>query len=318
MDDEKKNSLYDQISTHEDVRGIVRNRMREGAHIEFKSIPKGDCKAKGVQKKIQELLSKAASGFAHQAGGTVVWGVVAREVKGVDCAQALEPIQDLGEFLTTLEQLSRDAAEPPLFIEHKPIYCDDDATGDIGFIKSFFPSSRELHIARHAHYDFYERVGGDFHPIISKAHMAAVLGRHQAPYLELYSKVTGASSKKLPGGGKLTTKFNARLYLKNSGSGIAEFPNILFGAKSIRRIKGPDGSQLFPFGNFITTEGGEYNYQFLPRAGVILFPGQELELANLYIETGRIQPIKYKCYAKGMAPIESETLPEDSEGHIHH
>ncbi|PYV05387.1 MAG: hypothetical protein DMG26_05375, partial [Acidobacteria bacterium] len=165
----------------------------------------------------QTHFSKAASGFAHQQGGVLVWGVEARRNKdGVDEATTLKPILNIKRFLSDLNGYVKYSTEPVVDgIQNRLIYENDDEDSSKGFAVTFFPRSDFVHRAIGKKWSgFYKRYGDSFVPL-STGDIRDLFFRSLSPDLEL----------------RVVTQPNGtlRLSLYNKGRGVAKYPSVQFG-----------------------------------------------------------------------------------------
>ncbi len=70
------------------IDAFIKNQEQEDLHLEFKSINRSDLSHPDDRKN----FARALSGFANTSGGIVVWGVSAKKIEGVDCAQKSDPV----------------------------------------------------------------------------------------------------------------------------------------------------------------------------------------------------------------------------------
>ena len=292
---------FDSILTHNDIRYFVQNRTPEGIYIDFKIYRSAN---KDAEKDLKKTLSKAASGFAHQHGGVIIWGILANDSDTGDYAHSLELIENLTNFLTMLNRLSRDAVEPRLKILHEPIYENDDPKTNKGFIKSFFPASSEIHRACFEKYDFYRRFGDNHFPIQTKEELLSLLNRNKVPELKL--KITSQiSSYSKDSTGKTIAGSKSYIFsLLNEGNEVAESPSVLIKSKnSFGRFYDPLGGTDFSLGEFIPTSDRNTK-QFIPKGNLSIHPSQEVNIGSTRFEGIGEVLFEYKCYAKNMIPFE--------------
>jgi len=111
----------------EELNGFISDRQEENLNIEFKTTvhPFESNETKEFDKK---NYSKALSGFANSSGGLIIWGVDAsKNSDGIDCAQALRPLEKLNQFLTKLNKLEGQATTPRVSgVKHRKIEMEDN------------------------------------------------------------------------------------------------------------------------------------------------------------------------------------------------
>ena len=138
----------------------------------------------------RSLFSKAASGFAHQEGGVLVWGIEAREdpATEIDCAINLKPINNVKRFLSDLSKYIKESTEPVVDgIQHKIIFENDDENSNRGFVLSLFPKSDRVHRALgpgKTRNGFYKRHGDSFSEL-STNEIKELFFRSLSPELQL-------------------------------------------------------------------------------------------------------------------------------------
>ena len=93
--------LYEGIESYKDIQELV--GKHEDMFLDFKETRSNNGKMLEGDK---SNFCKAASGFAHQEGGILVWGIEAREDKatGVDCAKNLKPVDNVEAFVSDLNK----------------------------------------------------------------------------------------------------------------------------------------------------------------------------------------------------------------------
>jgi hypothetical protein len=243
-------------------------------------------------------FSKAASGFAHQEGGVLVWGVEARKnADEIDEATTLKPIPNIKRFLSGLNDYVKYSTEPVVDgIQNRLIYENDDEDSNRGHAVTFFPKSDSEHMALgNNKSDFYKRHGDSFSPL-STADIRALFFRNFSPDLEL----------------RVVTDWNGslRFSLHNKGRGVAKFPSVQFGL--IPHIDGQwfDGEGKFDFKTGWMERGRPepYRFQFMANAGVVVHPDQEFCLlvgpTQRSPQKTRIMKIVYRLFAENMVPKE--------------
>ena len=155
---------FESLREYKDIQELI--GTQENLFVDFKE-------TRGIYGKMHEddkkNFSKAASGFAHQEGGVIVWGIEARKDKdGVDQVNGLKPIQDVKIFKQELDDYVKNATEPILDgIDSRIIFENDNAQSNKGFVVSYFPKSYREHRAIYKSKNkelsgFYKRHGAGF------------------------------------------------------------------------------------------------------------------------------------------------------------
>lgn len=85
------------------LQDLVDQRQQEHVQLDFKLKSNPDHGSPNDDDK--RTLSEALSGFSNSAGGTLVWGVDARKVDGIDCATGLTPIAEVEAFQSAVNSL---------------------------------------------------------------------------------------------------------------------------------------------------------------------------------------------------------------------
>lgn len=148
-------SIYNSLTKYKDIMNLI--GKQEGIFLDFKETRTKTGKMLDDDK---AHFSKAASGFAHQEGGILVWGIEARKVANdVDQAISLKPIINAKAFYSDLNDYIKYATEPIVDgILHRIIFENDDETKNEGFVVSYFPKSDREHMALgNTSHDFYKR-----------------------------------------------------------------------------------------------------------------------------------------------------------------
>jgi hypothetical protein len=244
-------------------------------------------------------FSKAASGFAHQQGGVLVWGIEARKnADEIDEATALKPIPNIKGFISALNGYVKNSTEPVVDgIRNRPIFDNDDENSNQGFAVTFFPKSNSVHraLGKKGWSGFYKRYGDSFVPL-STADIRDLFLRNLSPDLEL-RVVTDA-------GGSL------RMSLYNKGKGVAKFPSLQFSLSPHVGGQWFDSTGDYNFKTGWLEQGrpGPYYFQFMANAGVAVHPDQEFCLLVGPTQMGRNQTritrVDYRLFAENMVPKE--------------
>ena len=260
----------------------------------------------------KQLFSKAASGFAHQQGGVLVWGVEARKGSdGVDQAKALKPFANAKGFKQALEEQVKYATEPPVDgVLHRAIFVDDDEVKGEGFVISYFPKSALVHRALgRTTSDFYKRHGDSFTPL-STEETKALFFRSLAPELDLVIE------KRLSSKSQQHSMFHYAFGVKNNGAGVARFVSLYVGFVDLPNVTNlqywdGEGNSRYPLGRLL--ESPDFfarGKHFIVNGDIPIYPGQ---LLRLFVATFTMlgenspPPAKYKIFADGMMPREGET-----------
>ncbi len=305
-------AIFNATNSHADVQTFL--GTQENIFLDFKEREHGWNSLGKLADNEKRLYSKAASGFAHQQGGVVIWGVEARKNKqGVDQAQSLKPFSEVKQFKQSLEQYVPLATDPILDgIAHKIIFENDSVASNTGFVVSYFPRSSLVHRALGGTTDdFYKRHGDSFVPL-STEDIRSLFFRTLAPNLEF---VTQEGQRHLMSG---TLGAEVRCIYKfglhNRGEGVAKFVSMYVGLKEVGainsvRVWDGEGNENFLLGRVVTVDYGCHGQHFILNGDIVIYPGQTLFLFSLSLQArGReLQPrFTFKLYAENMLPIEGE------------
>jgi hypothetical protein len=261
----------------------------------------------------KQLFSKACSGFAHQQGGVLVWGIEAKKGRdGIDQAKALKPFLNVKQFKQALEDQVKYATEPIVDgVLHKAIFVNDDEGGNEGFAISYFPKSSAVHRALgKTTSDFYKRHGDSFTPL-STEEIRALFFRTLAPELDLVME-RGARNF-----AREYSNYNCTFGIKNTGAGVARFTTVYVGFAEGAGIAelhywDGEGNTRFPLGRLL--EAPDFNNrgkQFIVNGDILIYPDQLLRIFSAtFVMAGEIPPppARFRIYAEGMLPREGETL----------
>lgn len=85
------------------LQDLMDRRQQEHVELDFKR--KSDPSHPNLNDDDRRTLGEALSGFSNSAGGTLIWGVDARKIDGVDCAAELMPISNIEAFRSNVQSL---------------------------------------------------------------------------------------------------------------------------------------------------------------------------------------------------------------------
>jgi len=97
---------------------------------------------KRLEEEQKRVWSKALSAMANSGGGVLVWGIKAEKDKatGIDAANALALVPDVHQFVTRLQELHRQATDPPVLnVDYLPVPTSD--TDRAGLVACLIPDS---------------------------------------------------------------------------------------------------------------------------------------------------------------------------------
>lgn len=160
------------------IRRFVETKQEENLQLEFKTISDADFKQRDDRKN----LAKSIAGFANSSGGTIIWGVKARKIDGIDAAHAINPIEPVQQLVARLNELTGQATSPIVDgIRHKAIPLE----GTSGCAATLVPESlAPPHMAKLGEDRYYKRSGSSFY-VMEHFDVQDMFGRRSKPDLEL-------------------------------------------------------------------------------------------------------------------------------------
>jgi hypothetical protein len=286
--------FFDSLRDYESVKDLI--GKQEEPFLDFKESRTNN----GALLDDDQLhFSKAASGFAHQQGGVLVWGVEARKNKdGVDEAIALKPIPNIKRFFSELNGYVKRSTDPVVDgILSRIIYETDDENSNTGFAVTLFPKSDSVHraLGNKGWSGFYKRYGDSFVPL-STPDIRDLFFRNLSPDLEFRAAPQQ--------NGML------RLSLYNRGRGVAKFPSVEFSLSPHVEGRWFDGGGRYDFttGRLERGRPGTFGFQFTSDAGLVVHPGQEFCIlvgpGQTTPQQTKITRVDYRLFAENMVPKE--------------
>lgn len=143
---------------------IVEMRLQEGSSVEFKE--KCNVKYGKFDREDKKNLGKTISAFSNSNGGVLIFGVKAGpDDEGVDCAQALRPINEISRFLSEATTLIGEYLQPKN--ENIEVYAVKDKKPSHGFLAIRVARSDRRPHRSEAPGDgkYYKRVGCSSYPM---------------------------------------------------------------------------------------------------------------------------------------------------------
>jgi hypothetical protein len=304
-------AIFDGLNHYSDIQNLV--GAQEDIFLDFKERD-ARWQSKGkLSDDEKDLFSKAASGFAHQQGGILVWGIEAkRGTDGIDQAKTLKPFANVKQFKQALEEQIKYATEPIVDgLMNKAVFVSDDEAKNVGFVVSYIPKSNGVHraLAKTTH-DFYKRHGDSFTPL-STDEIRALFFRILAPDLKLVVE------KRLTAKTHHNASYQHTLGIENRGAGVARFVSAYVGFADLSNVVGleywdGEGNTRYSLGRLLEAPDF-YNRgkHFILNGDVLIYPGQ---LLRLFVATFQMSgenvppPARFKIYAEGMLPEEGEAV----------
>lgn len=291
MDDAKY--IFDQIKNYNDIKNLI--GQQEHVLLDFKTTNTTQGKLLPEDKK---HFAIAASGFAHQEGGLVIWGIDARKnANEIDEAIGLKPIPNFKRYAGELNSFIKNATAPILSgIKIKTIANSSSPTE--GFIVCYFPKSDLAHqINGHASYSFYSRHGDSFVPL-SASDIKNLFFRTRSPKLELKIEI------------KRDLNLHIHCSLINKGPAPAKHVQCLikFDPNLSPEIYDNEGGRHWK--NCTSTEMSaqrEFRFSITLNDGLLIYPEIIFELATISFYYDPYPTVmKYKLLAENMEPVDGE------------
>ena len=296
-------AIFDGLNNYADIGKLI--GKQENIFIDFKEREHGWRSLGKLADNEKRIFCKAASGFAHQQGGVLVWGIEARkDPMGIDQATALKPFSDVKQFKQTLEDYIKYAIDPAVDgVQHRAVFVNDDETANEGFVVSYFPKSAGVHKALGGTTDdFYKRHGDSFTPL-STEDVKALFFRTLSPDVKLTLELNEATWQ----GADFRRKY--RFGLHNKGSNAARFVSAYLSFHDYAPISmnwyDGEGNLGFPLGMLIDArQNTPYGKLLIMSGDVLLYPGQSILFATLvaFSKTEKAPRIVYTIYAENMIP----------------
>jgi Schlafen, AlbA_2 len=304
-------AIFNDLRKYSDVQNLI--GKQEDIFLDFKERGPRWASPEKLSDDEKRLFRTAASGFAHQEGGVLVWGIEARkDSNGIDQAKTLAPFKRVKRLKQALEDAIKYATEPIVDgIAHRAVFINDDEVSDEGFVVSYFPKSQRVHRAlNNATADFYKRHGDSFTPL-STEEVRALFFRTLAPDLEFIVRKDAQTTTINMSGS--TTAYSCKFGLRNVGTGIARFVSLYFGLVAEAGVYQThwydgEGGLNFHIGKLISApEYERQGHHFILNGDILIYPGQSMMLFSLTCVMHQGQtfpPVKVKVFAENMVPKE--------------
>lgn len=285
--------IYDSVNNYSDVKKLI--NTQENIYIDFKE---SATKTGALLDDDRRNFSKAASGFAHQDGGVIVWGIEAKQdgEEGIDRATDLKPVYSLSRFYADINSYIKISTVPVVNgILVKKIFENDDEVSDCGFLVVFFPKSNAEHQYKGV---FYKRMGDSFVSLASPQDVKELFFRERQPNLCFINQIKFLSP--------LPSTLQIPLIVKNDGKAIAKNVQVFIS------FDGPMPTVYDESGNFqwkisskIDIDDVIYRWAFLLKVGVVIHVGVQIRLASLIFHSPPFaKNMRYKLLAENMLPVE--------------
>lgn len=285
--------IFESIKKYSDIQNFI--GQQEKVYLDFKET---NTTSSAISDDDKKNFSKAASGFAHQDGGVVIWGIEARKNKeGIDEAISLKPITSLKRFFGDINNYIKISTIPVVDgILNKKIYSDDNKQSDAGFLVTFFPRSDFEHAYKGL---YYKRYGDSFVPLLTPSDVKALFFRSQLPILEFENQINMQSgSLYIP------------IIIKNIGKNLAKNVQVLIAFEPNLRPTPYDqtGNLVWKISSCMNSADKAYALNILLNGDVVIHPTTKLAFASLVFHDSKSLPekMKYKILAENMYPVEGE------------
>ena len=214
MSDQLRN-FFNSLQTEADLSPFCTEAREEDLHLEFKS--KADSRNGDLGEGERKAFSKALSGFANADGGVLIFGVKTRKATDTpDCASALHPIENVGQFRVRLLDSIIQATQPAVDGVRIEVIASTDTSG---YVKCLVPASdKPPHRAMLASREYWRRTTSG-HLKMEHYELEDAFGRRLRPLLKM--RVQLLSDTADPRRERLT------FFLKNEGRGVAKFSGFL-------------------------------------------------------------------------------------------
>lgn len=235
-----RRDLFDELSRDgiSAVERLVVERHQETVDVEFKTKARP---ANGEPDRTdRENFAQTLCAFANSIGGVLVWGVEARKnADDVDCASALQPIQEIEKFKSAVERLVSQAIMPRH--EGVRIVAVDGGAGDgSGYLAvSVERSERRPHRAEMGDKAYFKRVG-DSSIRMEHYDIEDAFKRASAAELRVKLVLSENGHTMIPSGRLIGTKID--FVLENASSLSARYP--YFAVTSSQQVKYSSGSHF--------------------------------------------------------------------------
>jgi len=300
--------IYNRINNYKDIQDFI--GTQENIFLDFKTssslngTPTNDDK---------NNLKEAISGFSHQEGGVIVWGIDCRinKTTSVDEAIKEKPIINVGDFQKKLEDFFPYTTEPLVDgVLHKIIFLKNDSSTKNGFLIFYIPKSYKVHriLSPKKNILFYRRYGSQFHPVESTEEIRSLFFRKNSPELEIdiypYCK---------------KPNLGINCSLKNIGIIPAKSISVFISILPISHFTYYDGGGNDRWDSWTPIINGDGTRTFMLKNGFVLHQGQTLKVfqANGYFPAHltRQEPetIEYIVYAENMEPIKGSISLKEKE-----
>lgn len=289
----------------QEIERYILDKQEENLTLEFKTVnhPNYNSQNKEFDKK---NYSEGLSGFANSNGGIIIWGIKAhKNSQGQDVAYEKKPITELTKFLNFLNRLEGQAVIPIISgIEHRKI----EITDDIGFIKSYIPTSSLVpHMALYAGRHYYKRSGDSFYQC-EHFDILDMFSRKKSPLLKVLTKVKTRTTLH-----QEKHRYEIVISISNVGKSIAKFPYLAINCNHAYRAfeYGLDGNRNS--GLQKVTNNLLYRFNYSGGNKTVIYPETTLDVdifvSEVYInESPEDLKIDFMLSAEDMETIKGELV----------
>lgn len=258
--------------TLQDLEDFITNKQVEHLQLDFKTV-KGSSLNSSDDK---SSLAVALSGFANSSGGLIIWGVDARKnADKIDCADSKKEIENLPLFLSRLNALTGEAANPLIDgVKHRGIFTNSDR----GFAVTIVPESETTpHMAKCGQQRYYKRSGDAFYQM-EHFDLEDMFGRRKKPNLMVKAIADYRTRISIHG------FYSVQLNIENEGRGIAKSPylSLTLPADSFEVAKDSNLKPIHEPQNFTNGKAMLVKHTFASTT-LVIHPGTTLNAIRLVI-----------------------------------
>lgn len=252
--------------------------------LEFECKSKSDPSSPKCNNDDKKNLGKALSGFANSMGGTLVFGIDARPIEGIDCVTEKKPISEVAVFAEEIKSLAGQLVMPRLDGVTVRIFGVDSAGR--GYVALTVPHSERRPHRSEVSGDktYYRRSGTSFHAM-EHFEIEDAFKRNSVASLELQHTLMSGSITQ--NNSLKTFSFKVVLSLQNASRTTAKFPYLFVGdvAGGERDSYGLDGNGNHGLRRLTGKEPGKFG----GGADDVIHPGMVLAVTQVKLSRSEAQ-----------------------------
>jgi hypothetical protein len=264
---------YEQIDEVK-INNYIDEGKEENLRLDFKLTETTDFSRRNDRKN----FAKSLSGFANSSGGLIVWGVEANDnnEEGIDCASGKQEIENIGQFLTKLNEYTGDATSPVVEgVLHKSV----ETSNGKGFAISLVPESiNGPHMAKLGEDRYYKRSGDSFYKM-EHFDVADMFGRRPRPELHLRAQPIGIHKRHRP----REQSIEILLCIQNMGRGTAKAPFLAVDLPENARVSpyGLDGNGEHGLPRLTRHSSGDNEHHFGSNQEMVIHPETIVQVTKI-------------------------------------